>query len=285
MKIAVLADIHGNFQALQKVAGHVEKWGPDLVFVVGDTINRGPYSKACWQFVRQKRRSDDWRIIRGNHEDYVLDFEEPDAPTDIPKFNILQHVYWNYQQFAPDEIESIKALPYQIEQTVCNKQIIRAVHASMQGIRKGIYPSTSKEDLADKIAPAPHILAVGHTHYPLLRTLDGTLVVNAGSVGLPFDGDTRPSYAQICWQSDHWEAEIIRLHYDHAAAIKDFYQSGYIAGGGHMVRVVLHELITARPQLSHWNRLYAEAVMQGEFSVEEAVERYLAEPNVHKSTY
>lgn len=42
MKIATLADIHGNYQALITVIDHVERWKPDLVFVLGDIINRGP---------------------------------------------------------------------------------------------------------------------------------------------------------------------------------------------------------------------------------------------------
>lgn len=275
MKIAVLSDIHGNFRALQKVVDNVEEWDADLVFVAGDTINRGPRSKDCLQLVRQKHTSDGWRVIRGNHEDYVLNFEKPDTPTSGPMFEVLQHVYWNHRHLTPSEIASVKALPYQIEENIGEGQILRAVHASMQGIRKGIYPDTSPEELAAKIAPAPQILAVGHTHQPLLRTLAGTLVVNAGSVGMPFDGDIRPSYAQIYWQNGAWQAKIIRLDYDHAAAVKDFYESGFVAEGGAMVKVILWELNSARPHLSRWNRLYWEAVQQGEVSVEKAVEEYL----------
>ncbi|MEA2008095.1 MAG: metallophosphoesterase family protein [Chloroflexota bacterium] len=275
MKIAVLADIHGNFPALQAVGDNVEGWGPDLVFVVGDTINRGPRSKDCLQFVRQKRTSDAWRVIRGNHEDYVLSFEESDAPTHGPHFEMMRSTYWNYQQLTPNEIASIKALPYQIEETVLNREVIRAVHGSMLGIRKGIYPNISQEDLAAKIAPAPQILMVGHTHKPLIRTLDGTLIINAGSVGLPFDGDTHPSYAQIHWQDSHWEAKIIRVDYDREAAIHDFYESGFLTGGRGMAKIILSELKLARSLISPWLKRYKEAVMAKEISMEEAVEEFL----------
>ena len=54
MKIAALADIHGNYQALIAVIDHVERWKPDLVFVLGDIINRGPCSSDCLQLIQQK---------------------------------------------------------------------------------------------------------------------------------------------------------------------------------------------------------------------------------------
>jgi hypothetical protein len=58
----------------------------------------------------------------------------------------------------------------------------------MLGNRSGIYPVMSDDELREKIEPASSLFCVGHTHLPLIRRLDHTLVVNAGAVGLPFDG-------------------------------------------------------------------------------------------------
>ena len=92
--------------------------------------------------------------------------------------------------------------------------------------RVGIYPETPDRDLESKIAPPRPLLVVGHTHFALVRRLNSTLVVNAGSAGLPFDGDTRPAYAQLTWQSDGWKARITRVDYDLAQAERDFYEEG-----------------------------------------------------------
>jgi diadenosine tetraphosphatase ApaH/serine/threonine PP2A family protein phosphatase len=103
-----------------------------------------------------------------------------------------------------------------------------------------------------------------------------TLVVNAGSAGLPFDGDRRASYAQLTWRDGEWTAEIPRLAYDYAAAERDFFESGFMEDGGALVRVVLTELRQARSLLFHWAVEYQERALVGEITMEDSVEEYLS---------
>ena len=56
MKLAVLADIHANWPALQAVTEHLEAWQPDQVIVDGDTVNRGPRPAECLRFVQDRQR-------------------------------------------------------------------------------------------------------------------------------------------------------------------------------------------------------------------------------------
>ena len=56
MKIAVLADIHGNMPALERVAAHIESWEADQVIVAGDVVNRGPLPRTCLQFVEERQQ-------------------------------------------------------------------------------------------------------------------------------------------------------------------------------------------------------------------------------------
>ena len=58
MKIAVLADIHANYRALETTIDHVERWKPDHVFVAGDIVNRGPRSLCCLQRIEEKHKND-----------------------------------------------------------------------------------------------------------------------------------------------------------------------------------------------------------------------------------
>jgi hypothetical protein len=122
------------------------------------------------------------------------------------------------------------------------------------------------------------VFITGHTHRPLVRTLNGTLVVNAGSVGLPFDGDNRAGYAQLTYANGKWQAKIIRLEYDLGAALRDFDEAGFIEGGGSLAELVRLELRTGLSQLYPWMERYRDAVLNGEISVEQAVSEFLVRP-------
>ncbi len=280
MKIAALADIHGNYQALITVLEHVESWKPDLVIVLGDIINRGPRSRDCLHLIQEKLASPSWHAITGNHEQYVLRFENPEAPKSGPEFETLRIIHWTYQSLSSADIQSVKELPLEFETLLPGNQRLKAVHASMAGIRVGIYPSSSREEILNLIQPEMDLFLVGHTHQPLVKTFSETTIINAGSIGLPFDGDTRPGYAQITRENNHWKGKIIRLPYDLEAAQQDFYNTEFISEGGPLADLVLTEMKIAWPQLSHWFRCYEDKVLNQQISIKDSVEEYLRNPNL-----
>ena len=277
MKIAVLSDIHGNFPALERITDHVENWKPDLVFVAGDIVNRGPRSHDCLNFLDNKKQESDWRIIRGNHEDYVISRAEPEDPKSGPVYDIYQPTHYTFEQLNYD-ISGLVSLSESITEYGPDQQEVRMVHASMRHNRDGIYPETSVDDLKIQINPPPAVFITGHTHRPLVRKMGGTLVVNAGSVGLPFDGDRRSGYAQITYRKGYWDARIIRLEYDIAKAKKDFQDTGYREGAGPIAEMVLLELDLALSQLWHWSARYTMAILDGRMTVAESTEEFLKEP-------
>ncbi len=274
MKIAILTDIHAQFIALQTVAAHLEAWRPDAVFVAGDTVNRGPRPMECLRFVQDKARTMNWQIVRGNHEDYVISHAQPRIWTDRDReLNSLS--LWTYHQLN-GQVAELEAMPSHISMSDPMGDEVRVTHASMCGIRHGIYPESSDEELPEKIAPPPRVLGVGHTHRPLIRQFNDTLIVNAGSAGLPFDGDRRISYAQLVWQKGQWQAEIMRLDYDYQAAEKDFYETGYILEAGPLVKLVLYEFHYARGRLASWSQTYDKRIAAGEITMSASVDEFLA---------
>jgi putative phosphoesterase len=275
MKVAVLADIHGNIEALETVAAHIEGWGADAVVVAGDVINRGPLPRVCLDFLRQKQHSDGWLVVRGNHEDYVLDQARPDAPRSGPLFEISRNAYWTYQKLD-GQIDSLQAMPFQVSITGPDNSEMRVVHASMRSNRDGLYPESSDAELRLKIEPAPVVLCGGHTHRPLIRKVDETLVVNVGAVGIPFDGDSRACYAQVTQNNRLWQAKIIRLEYDRVKTEQDYFSSGFISGAGPMASLMLVEFRQSRSHIHRLIHNYEKEILAGEITMVEAVNRYLA---------
>jgi predicted phosphodiesterase len=270
MKIAVLADIHGNWSALQAVAAHLEAWQPDRVIMAGDVVNRGPYPAECLEFVLQKQATAGWHLVRGNHEDYVLENTRPGAPQSGPQLDVYRNSFWTLDQLN-GQVEALEAMPFQVSLTGPDGREVRAVHASMKSNQTGIYPAMTEAALRPLIAPPPAVLCVGHTHRPLIRQLDETLVVNVGSVGMSFDGDRRAAYAQLTWENGRWQAEIIRLDYDWTAVEQEFVDSGFMVGAGDLARIMLVEFQRARPYLHQWIGQYEARVLAGELSLTESV--------------
>lgn len=80
MKIAVLADIHANLPAFETVIDHVGRWALDAVVVLGDVVNRGPRPADCPRLVLERQSSRGWLLLRGNHEDYVVEWAQAYEP-------------------------------------------------------------------------------------------------------------------------------------------------------------------------------------------------------------
>src|SRR3982750_3388825 len=127
-KLAVLSDIHGNFAALQAVADHINQWNPDAVVVAGDIVNRGPRSRDCLRFVLARATEAGWRILRGNHEEYVLGVvRDPGARPGL-EGAVRESVRWTAQQLG-DDLALLEALPAQISLRAPDGGEVRVVHA------------------------------------------------------------------------------------------------------------------------------------------------------------
>jgi predicted phosphodiesterase len=283
MKIAVLADIHANYIALTTAIDHLSRWKPDRVIIAGDIVNRGPRPAECMDLIQNKMDSNKWLALRGNHEDYVIIHANPDAPRQGPALEVHRASYWTFQKLGSD-IARLSDMPIQQIFPDPDRRTVKFVHGSLLGIRDGIYPETSDYSLRKKIGldqfsqseTSLALFGVGHTHRPVIRWVNGVLVVNAGSVGLPFDHDTRLTYAQLTWSNGNWQAEIIRLAYDLNRAERDFYDTGYLENAGPLTQLVKIELLTASSHLYNWAIEFQESALDGKISVHESVRKYLS---------
>jgi predicted phosphodiesterase len=275
-KIAVLVDIHANQVAFKAVLADIEAWDPDEVVLAGDVVNRGPRPAECLLLAEKLERERGWRLVRGNHEDYVLFVSKPGAPLSGIELEVHRGSYWTFCRLGGD-ISTLEAMPFQQSLAGPDGREVRIVHASMRGNRDGIFPETRDLTLRKQIDPPPAVFVSGHTHRPLVRRLGETLVVNTGSAGLPFDLDHRPAYARLSWSEMGWEAEIVRVPYDLEAAVADFFTTGFIPEAGPLADLVLVELREARSQLFQWACLFQERCLAGELSMEASVKAFLEE--------
>lgn len=275
MKIAVIADIHAHFAALEAVSADIDTWGADAVVVAGDIINRGPRPRECLDFVLARERHDEWCLIRGNHERYVLHVAHDPSRREGLEGDVRESVRWTYNRLG--SVAEIAGLAERARLTGPDDHWIRIVHASMRHDRDNLLVTTSDDELREMVDLQAAVFCCGHTHRPLIRKLDQTLVVNVGSVGLPFDRDPRACYARIEWQTGSWHAELTRVEYDRERALRDMVTSGLLDACPATGQIIMAELTDARPYMAKWVANYDELVRVGSMSAEASVHRFLEE--------
>lgn len=276
MKIAVLSDIHGHLPALEAVIEHVEKWQPDVVMVNGDVVNRGPKSGECWQVVKQKQKEAGWLVTRGNHEDYITQYlGEAD--------DVHQLSFWTFQKLGVEIAQELAQLPLTVSVSHPAGGEVRAVHASMLGTRYGIWHHSPEDEVQKQIHPAPAVVCTGHVHFPFLRPLPNTLIVNSGSVGTVCDhGDLRATYAQIEWRTGRWSASIQRVPYDIAQTERDYRESGILEEAGGIAQLIYEEWRTGWPVISYWSKNPKWAEREKEAGTNQSATEFLAQFDLEK---
>lgn len=152
---------------------------------------------------------------------------------------------------------------------------LHITHGTLAGNRDGISASVPDEKLQGKIPDDIDLFITAHTHKPLKRLFKNKRILNVGSVGSPFDGDTRASYAQLIFHNHHWQGEIIRLEYDRKRMAKDCVESGFLDQAGPLARIIYREWEQAVLLMPVWNRTYRQLIIDGEITMENAVSEFL----------
>src|ERR1700732_20923 len=135
MRIAILADIHANLLALEAVIADLEIAQPDQVIVAGDFQNRGPAPKEVYDRLRKF----DWPLLRGNHEDYVI--EQSESPTEQAHAVDLyawQPARWTAER-VPETIPFLRTLPIAIHLSGPDGSFICIAHGSPRSKAEGFF--------------------------------------------------------------------------------------------------------------------------------------------------
>jgi putative phosphoesterase len=238
MRLAILADIHGNIPALEAALKEIEKDAVDGFIVAGDMV-AGPNPV---EVINRLRELNAW-MIQGNNEGYILRFASQEAPDWWYTVRQWSFMHWNYQRMDNDTLDFIKELPEQRTVNFAGTDPIRIVHGSPRNISELIYPEKDMSllDVALGMVPEP-VLIFGHTHEPWQVRRDERLALNPGSVCGTFMGKTGGSYAIISWGNNRWSAELRELHYDIGLTRKAFEDTGLLEEGGAIAERWLHDL-------------------------------------------
>lgn len=221
MKLAILADIHANLEALTACLAHAERHGADGYAFLGDLVGYGADPHACLGIVRRHVAAGAI-VVRGNHDDAALA-----GLCENMNFAAREGAMWTRQRLAPEEREFLEALPYIVEQDqMC------FVHASADRPTAWEYLAGERAGSRCLAATTASLVFAGHVHHPMLfhTTRQGLAAFVpqtgisvplssgrrwlglAGSVGQPRDGN--PAAAYLLFDTTRKLLTFQRVPYD-----------------------------------------------------------------------
>ena len=221
-RFAVVSDIHGNILALQAVSEDIAVRGISTVINLGDHVSGPLWPKETVRFLM----ASPWLHVQGNHE-RQLTTQDPKAlgPSDS----------YAYESIDPNQREWLSRLPFSMRPEAG----ILAFHGTpenddeylLESVEGGRTHLSARKRISERLRAArAELMLCGHSHTPRCVRLDGSLVLNPGSVGLqayrddgeiPHDvemGSPHARYAIIEKAAGAWEFEFVALEYDWDAA-------------------------------------------------------------------
>jgi putative phosphoesterase len=236
MRVAALYDVHGNLPALEAALEDVDEAEVDLLLSGGDLL-LGPQPSDCLELLRERGAA----FIRGNCDRTVVKGADRDDAW-------LDRNEWTAGRLSEEQLEFVRAWPEVLRLDVDELGPVLFCHGSPRSdeeIITAITPPKRLDPILDGVLE--NVIVCGHTHVQFDRTVGDRRLVNAGSVGLPYEGE-----AGIApWVLLGPGVELRRARYDVQLAVEALDTSGYPDDDG-QVRGFLLEPSSAEEATAHF---------------------------------
>jgi predicted phosphodiesterase len=189
-RVAALYDVHGNLPALEAALDEVARLAVDRIVFGGDLVWGPPDPAGVLTLIHALGNRA--LPISGNADrEVVAAFDGKRSATWSGEPADLNEAMaaWSASRLHSTDREFLASLPGQVVLDIDGLGPVRFVHGSPRSDEEILLPSTPDEVVREALAGVPESVVVGgHTHVSMDRSLDGTRLLNAGSVGLPYEG-------------------------------------------------------------------------------------------------
>lgn len=218
MKVAVISDIHGNWQALESVMADYQLQGCERVLCLGDYAMAGPQPNVIIDYIENK--AENWTLIQGNTDKMIAEFDLKMYDKLSAEFPVMANALLDDVDIIPKERKDFLAkLPPKKEVMIEGVSVLM-VHGSPRKINEDILPNMRISEIQEMIyGETANLILCGHTHIPCgYQTLSAQTVVNVGSVGRPMTGVPKANYAIIDFNNGSFTVEHREVEYDYELA-------------------------------------------------------------------
>jgi predicted phosphodiesterase len=197
-RVAALYDVHGNLPALEAVLAELDREPVDAIVCGGD-VAAGPMPSEVLELLRDR---DAW-FVRGNADRELRD--------------------WAAERLTAEQLDFLRALPLTVSLDVDGLGPVLFCHATPRSDEEIVTRLTPDEEVAATLEGVSELVVVcGHVHVQYDRRVGGHRVVNAGSVGLPYEGR-----AGAFWALLGPDVEPRETSYDLEDAVQRLRDTGY----------------------------------------------------------
>lgn len=206
MRVAALADVHGNAPALAAVLTEVAEERVDAIVFCGD-LTWGPLPNETLALVRAIELPT--HFVRGN-ADRMLGNDESDRGV------------WLVEQHDPESMSFVNGFPTHVVLDVDGLGPTRFVHGSPRSDEECVTPQTPEERVREVMAGVPEqVVVTAHVHVSYDRLVGDVRLIGPGSVGRPYEGKRGARWAIL-----GPAVELRETQYDHEATAELYRASG-----------------------------------------------------------
>jgi putative phosphoesterase len=221
--IAVISDIHSNFEALKVVLDYLDKQDVSEIYCLGDVVGYYSQVNECCNLLRERNIP----CLMGNHDWYMASGGFCPRSKSVNDCLVYQR-----RVISSENLNWLKTFKFQFE---IDK--IKMVHGGWSD-PVDEYINEPTFDYFNKIEG--EIFVSGHTHIQQLKKMNDKLYLNPGSVGMPRDNDPRAAFAIINGSDillGRVEYDIDRVcHLMAEAGFNDYYYGGLKTGSKNLKR-------------------------------------------------
>jgi predicted phosphodiesterase len=209
MRVAILADIHGNLPACEAVLEDIARASPDYVVAAGDLALRGAHPKETVELLLDRCHA----LLAGNTDSYLAGNYLGGAYRDQDHWK-TELLNWTRDQLGTKCLEQLGRLPFSVRYSPRRGQDLYVCHANPRNMEDSLDPTLDEASLRRYFQYVDAAAcAFGHLHFPYRRHLGRMLIADVASAGIPRDGDLRAVYGLFSFAPKGWRVQIRRVRY------------------------------------------------------------------------
>lgn len=222
MRIAVLADIHGNRIALERCLHHAEENGAQAYWFLGDYLGEMAFPQRTMALLYAWQQEHECAFIRGNKEEYWLGalddahWRRGDSTTGV--------LWYARENITQQDKDFFRSLPIARIMTLPGLPPVTICHGSPRSVKECLVPAGDTALEAMEAAATPLILC-GHRHRQDVLEHAGRRAVNPGAVGVPLGSGGKACYMLLDGENGTWHETMLQLDYDVERTIAELHES------------------------------------------------------------